>query len=340
MASNPDIPKPDPPQRIREIVYGIVPFMRFRMTTPQSLLMSVICTIGFCIAIYFTSTGISFTHIAFIVAGCGFIFILVEYQQATEHRAKNKKILATFEREIRQLDAMDDRLAKILNEANRDPDSLNECLARILIEAGCRMPYFQWKEYPGNTWPALARTCAMDGTGIPSTIATRTHRKALESIELKEAMLEPETILSSVAIRQVWVIVIMVIFLVLGFRSMAMGYWFDMTIYFSVAGFFSFCIPSIRDLIPMFRPDGNAPIVGMGFIQDAKEKLWTVDNSFLVLTGKGNENGPVHLHFIGPEGRMDLAYTNVHDPEFIKLWQRWNHPDPRPELAPPTKTDQ
>ena len=32
-----------------------------------------------------------------------------------------------------------------------------------------------------------------------------------------------------------------------------------------------------------------------------------------------------------------LTYANVKDPEFIKLWQRWNHPDPRPELAPSTQ---
>ena len=92
-------------------------------------------------------------------------------------------------------------------------------------------------------------------------------------------------------------------------------------------------IPVIRDLIPAFRSDFRAPIADAGFIEDSKKNLWTVDVSLMILSGRTNGNKPVYVHIVGLSGWLLLTYANVKDPEFIKLWKRWNHPDPRPELA-------
>ncbi len=127
--------------------------------------------------------------------------------------------------------------------------------------------------------------------------------------------------------------VLMVVFFFQGLIAVKHGEWFIVMINLILFVSFAVQIPVIRDLIPALRPEGAAPIAGMGFIEDSKGKLWTVDDSLMILSGRKSGDKPVYVHIVGPAGWLLLTYANVKDPEFIKLWQRWNHPDPRPELA-------
>ena len=167
---------------------------------------------------------------------------------------------------------------------------------------------------------------------IPRTIASRTHRTSLEAIPSEKAMLEPETILISTT-QAVFMMVLMVVFGFQAFMAMANAEWFTMAVFFVLFVCFAIQIPAIRDLIPALRPESNAPVAGVGFIEDSQGRLWTVDDSLMILSGRKSGDQPVYVHLVGPAGWLLLTYANVKDAEFIKLWQRWNHPDPRPELA-------
>ena len=51
----------------------------------------------------------------------------------------------------------------------------------------------------------------------------------------------------------------------------------------------------------------------------------------LVQVKQGGEAFFVTL--ISKTGNMSLTFLNGDDPDFVALWQRWTHPNPRPALV-------
>lgn len=118
-----------------------------------------------------------------------------------------------------------------------------------------------------------------------------------------------------------------------GLISMILGEALIAVLVFLVAGFFIVTsVPAIRDRFRIFRWDDGNIVAGMGSLRDERNRLWTIDNAMMIVQTK-EIAGALFVRFIGEVGEMQVTFTDERDPDFITLWQRWNHPAPRPELA-------
>ncbi len=75
-------------------------------------------------------------------------------------------------------------------------------------------------------------------------------------------------------------------------------------------------------------------IAGPGVLVDQKrQRRWTVDDAVMLVQCTPTL-GPLIVRLVGEAGWLTLSFTDEKDPDFVRLWQRWNHPQPRPELLP------
>ncbi len=82
----------------------------------------------------------------------------------------------------------------------------------------------------------------------------------------------------------------------------------------------------------------SPPVAGLGVIRDGKGRLWTCTESIMFVepyyipkAGSG-----VQVDLFGPHGAHKMhkiQFPSCLDDGFVSLWQRWNHPHPRPELG-------
>lgn len=158
-------------------------------------------------------------------------------------------------------------------------------------------------------------------------------RKEIQQVELTESLIEEESIgpttgrggLIAAAILTVAVVSAAVskgeVFLLL--------YWLVFCTIF-VFPYISF----FREHIPLLRLYSTEILAGPGWLRDhANVRRWTIENSMLLLHLSGRRVlGPIWLHIIGPAGIQTLGFGSIRDPEFVRLWQRWMHPNPRLEL--------
>jgi hypothetical protein len=91
-----------------------------------------------------------------------------------------------------------------------------------------------------------------------------------------------------------------------------------------------FSSPRVRRLLPGFRAEQFAYIAAPGVVKHHRKGVWKIDDSVMLVGSLGGETLEVQL--IGPRQTAFLAFASAEDPDFIALWQRWNHPHPRPEL--------
>lgn len=72
-------------------------------------------------------------------------------------------------------------------------------------------------------------------------------------------------------------------------------------------------------------------IASMGVFDDQRGRRWLAGDATMFVQGDGNDFPTMVL--IGPAGRLKLPAMCGTPKRLAALWQRWNHPRPRPELA-------
>lgn len=156
----------------------------------------------------------------------------------------------------------------------------------------------------------------------------------IQSIELRNELLEQELIQSSIPIKELntlFMISMMSFCLINGITNQD---WI-----MAICGFFVLLgllpyISFLRERLPFLRNDDKSLLVGPGWVDFQKRKRkWTVADSIMLLRLKTSKPlGTLHVRLLGPHRDYEFTFQSVHDPEFIRLWQRWMHPNPRLEL--------
>lgn len=205
----------------------------------------------------------------------------------------------------------------------------------------CRLDSMLFLFSQRRSWNRLRR--ALDSLQSPCPAALVDHRlhEACLSIARTEHTLEPELLESRISragrpsLRRSF-IGQMIVLLILGgtcigirsrgsnpMHSLAML----LVMFVLYAPFLAFMVlwPAIRTALPRLR---SAPIAGMGVVIDGRGRRWTVDDSILFIEPK--EEGIVPGLY-GPAGTLRMLFYKEGDEGFEALWQRWTHPNPRPE---------
>lgn len=81
--------------------------------------------------------------------------------------------------------------------------------------------------------------------------------------------------------------------------------------------------PALRNFTPA-PLRSQFPLADLGLMRDARGRVWTVEDSFLLV--EPHEHRIVATLY-GPAGKLQLRYYAQGDEGFETLWQRWTHPD-------------
>lgn len=155
----------------------------------------------------------------------------------------------------------------------------------------------------------------------------------IRTIELSDALLEPEPIGTSgfqrsglVIFFTAWQTVMIVHFVRTGALHLAvMLACVNIVILLQV--------PKVRDAVPGLARVRPEPVAGVGWVRDPRGRLWTTDDSTLIVASLAKGKRALVVHLVGDAGSRTFTYQSTADPEFISLWKRWAHPNPRPDLA-------
>lgn len=228
-----------------------------------------------------------------------------------------------FSRRESVLKAEEERLGGI--------DDPRMTLSRIVFQLEREAPRWSFSRHTAWRWPSfLAKLDAAD-LGQPRTLVDDRHLMAVATIGLPDELLEPETIAKGGGppgcIAPALALTVLGC-LLLGFASGSFVY--------PALGVVCLVIslpllPAVRRRLPWVTDQPRLPIAGVGFVQDVKGRSWTVNNAIMLVKATGWIHG-IRIELIGEAGLLPFAFGDETDPEFIKLWQRWNHPHPRPEL--------
>lgn len=208
---------------------------------------------------------------------------------------------------------------------------------------GVRMP---------RDWPTLAAVLGQSGrAGAVRCIVDHRLRAQCEKIPIIADLVEPEPIRIAgstsvadpgkelrrrrmgVVIRVLWPIAFIGIAWILfsNFGWPKIAFWLVSALAIGCAFLPNFML--VRD--PIFA---SPPVAGLGVIRDGKGRLWTCTESIMFVepyyvpkAGSG-----VQVDLFGPQGTRKMhkiQFPSCLDDGFVSLWQRWNHPHPRPELG-------
>ncbi|MCH2161550.1 MAG: hypothetical protein MK085_06710, partial [Phycisphaerales bacterium] len=87
-------------------------------------------------------------------------------------------------------------------------------------------------------------------------------------------------------------------------------------------------------LLRLWRRGSGSYIIGPGFLAEGNGRTFTVADSILLVSRNPKEvHTELRVMLLGPKHRRRFRFNSVGDRAFVKLWQCWTHPDPRPELA-------
>jgi len=186
---------------------------------------------------------------------------------------------------------------------------------------------------------AIARLqSALDAQGLllPRTIADLRLAVELDEIPLVDDLLEPEKVVPGSRIdrrrgrNSIFI----------GAFMLLVGILLDAELCIA-CGILMILLPllslqAVRRMAPELRLGFTTSIAGQGFLHFNDSLCFTSRNGTCLVRGIGparNTNAAIEAWFLCPDGMRMLTFPSVHDPHFVALWQRWNHPDPRPELA-------
>ncbi len=73
-----------------------------------------------------------------------------------------------------------------------------------------------------------------------------------------------------------------------------------------------------------------AVLASPGVLDDQRGKKWVAGEATMFVCMNGAQ---VQVVVLGPAGWLSFTFNGTSGGDFIALWQRWNHPHPRPELV-------
>ncbi len=187
---------------------------------------------------------------------------------------------------------------------------------------------------PPHPWTWRSFIEALDARSIPRprTIIDEAARAPLGRIPLPEDLLEPEGILESRDKPRARLIITIGMVIAVGAFLLWIGMWWLALLSLIFATIISLQLPEVRDATRRFRLDQRETVVGLGSVTDRNQRRWTVENAVMLVKCK-SAAGPLMVTMIGEAGDLTLPFTDGTDADLIRLWQRWNHPQPRPELT-------
>jgi len=91
-------------------------------------------------------------------------------------------------------------------------------------------------------------------------------------------------------------------------------------------------IPLHRFVLSTGRGFGRplAVLASPGVLDDQRGRRWVAGEATMFVCMRGPH---VHALVIGPAGQVAFTFENESSGDLLALWQRWNHPHPRPELV-------
>lgn len=157
----------------------------------------------------------------------------------------------------------------------------------------------------------------------------------IQALALRNELLEPEPVQSSFPIKDRATNFFLVLMIMACFRSFMDQSWFLAVL--SLSYLLISIIPRVTDLRERFsflRSEDASILVGPGWVKHTKRnRNWSVADSIILLRlRKRKALGTLYVRLLGPTKDLNFIFENVRDPEFIRLWQRWMHPNPRLEL--------
>ncbi len=178
------------------------------------------------------------------------------------------------------------------------------------------------------SWVELRERFDRAGIATPRTIADWYLRDELRRIPLTAHLIEPEPIRSS-RYGLGGFVSILVVLGVFGATHLLAGNWFVVTVIAAIVLITMLGTPRLRDRIGPLLPGGDRTLVGPGWVRTTRGQTWTIDDALMIV----HAGAAVEVILTGPDGVRAIPFNDVRDPSFIRLWQAWNHPAPRPELV-------
>ena len=193
-----------------------------------------------------------------------------------------------------------------------------------------------WRHPGGAAWTRLRDSLAREDLQPPRTVIDLRVVEAVRDVPLTEDFREPELILPSSAIplrdaRLGLIVLPLLAGLLLliggwGLASVLGGLWVIMVL----------SRPGIRNAVPGLRFESRGILAGPGFLRDRRNRIFSAEEGMLLIRRAGRHrwrNAPILAVVLGPAGCLRMRFVSLRDPDFRNLWQLWNHPHPRPELA-------
>ncbi len=212
-----------------------------------------------------------------------------------------------------------------------EPRAISADVEALLHTAGGLVPRPFWKSvrgYDSKWFQESLRSLEHPDT---ITIVDSRYRRLIDSIDLVDRFMEPETIDSRPRIDTTLAVLFGLMFLA-GIATVFNGMtsWTNpVLIAAGVLMFWQLMGPVIW--VRAFGIGaGYAPVANMGVVSAGEERHWTVNDSCMLVRTNGRR---LLAEFIGPAGYLRIEYQNAADAGFRELWQRWMHPHPRPELV-------
>ena len=157
----------------------------------------------------------------------------------------------------------------------------------------------------------------------------------IQAIALRDELLELEPVQSSFPIKDRATNFFFILMIMACFRSFMDQSWFLAVL--SLSFLLIIILPRIsyyRDRFPHLRFEESLIFAGPGWVKHTKvNRTWTIADSIILLRlRKRKPLDTLYVRLLGPTKDLNFIFESVRDPEFIRLWQRWMHPNPRLEL--------
>lgn len=179
---------------------------------------------------------------------------------------------------------------------------------------------------------ALAERLAESGRPVPRTIIPESMREELLAIPRPDDLLEPERIASSTRTGRVAFVLILIAAVTVVGTALMNRDWMRAGFYSLLCGVILWNSSGLSHFTRAYRNEDNLPTAWPGGISDHTGRRWTVRDSVMVVRG-ARPGGGLAVEVLGGAMNLQLTFASSRDPDFITLWQRWNHPQPRPELV-------
>lgn len=204
--------------------------------------------------------------------------------------------------------------------------------------ADARIPFRRCRSgSAASAWSRLTTSFDARELAMPRTIADLRVATELCQLPLPDELVEPEKVASgSRADRKsrrnsiIFGVAIVVFSIIIDGGWMCTG-----------LGLFMILVPLlslqiVRTIAPDLLLGFSTVIAGPGFVHFSDDLIFRSGSAICMLRSIGSTrwtDSAVEACFYSADGVRMLSFPSVHDPQFVRLWQRWNHPQPRPELA-------